>query len=725
MGYITSIPSEYITESELDNMSYATTTYVENYVNTHSGLIDLSAYVTKDELNQAGYISSIPSEYITESELDSMSYLTQNDISNMSYATTTYVENYVNTHSGPIDLSAYVTKDELNQAGYLTSIPSEYVTESELEGMSYATITYVSEYVNTYAPTPDLSAYVTKDELNQAGYLTSIPSDYATYDAISAMGYITMGDVSACGYITSIPSEYVTESELDSMSYVTQSELNNASYATTSYVENYVTAYGGTNVEEVTQAEYDAMEQAGTLDPDTIYVITDAQGIDLSYYANYSYLEAYYATQSYVSEYVNTYAPTPDLSAYITKTELNNAGYLTSIPSDYATYEAIANMGYVTSSDLPDLTSYVTYTYLDSQKYATESYVSANVKDFTYYSPNNFLTFTAVTSISSVTLNLAGSLTQVFYYSLDKGATWNEYTIGTKISLAMNASVMFRSVGNFSTGYFNYYYFSMTGKIVASGDISSLMNGKGGYITLEANQKFRYLFSGCTSLIKAPNLMCINPNSNAFNGMFSGCTGLTETPDFPAGFGSNYENMFNGCTNLKYVKNLAKHATGGTISISNWMNNVSSTGVFVKLKGQEWTSGANGIPTGWTIYEYDSPETVYLGDYATTSYVENYVTKTELDSMSYITQTQLSSNSYINQQYLDNIGYTTAYVLTQNQYDGLSQSDKEKETIYIISDQNTYMNNELVTESSLDSRGFLTAANFQYDSATGTLTLNI
>ena len=35
------------------------------------------------------------------------------------------------------------------------------------------------------------------------------------------------------------------------------------------------------------------------------------------------------------------------------------------------------------------------------------------------------------------------------------------------------------------------------------------------------------------------------------------------------------------------------------------------------------------------------------------------------------------------------------------------------------------MNNELVTETSLDSRGFLTAANFNYDPTTGTLTLNL
>ena len=38
-----------------------------------------------------------------------------------------------------VDLSEYVTKEELNNKGYLTSVPSEYITESELNAKGYLT----------------------------------------------------------------------------------------------------------------------------------------------------------------------------------------------------------------------------------------------------------------------------------------------------------------------------------------------------------------------------------------------------------------------------------------------------------------------------------------------------------------------------------------------------------------------------------------------------------
>lgn len=82
-------------------------------------------------------------------------------------------------------LSYYVETTDLESMGY--------ITDSALSG--YATESYVANYVYTYAPSPDLSAYVTKTELNNAGYISSIPSDYATYTAIEAMGYITINDV--------------------------------------------------------------------------------------------------------------------------------------------------------------------------------------------------------------------------------------------------------------------------------------------------------------------------------------------------------------------------------------------------------------------------------------------------------------------------------------------------------------------------------------------------
>ena len=456
MGYITSIPAEYVTESELSNMGYATITYVTEYVATYAPSVDLSSYVTKDELNQAGYISSIPSEYITESELN-----------NMSYATTTYVADYVFAYGGNVDLSAYVTKTELNNAGYITSIPSEYITESELastltsyaktiwlgsyvkktelnqilEDASYATVmeitqydydmlstyekangylyvivdaddyefgeyvtyaylvdyvntyaspadlssyatkSYVADYVATYAPQPDLSAYVTKDELNNAGYITSIPSDYATYDAISQMGYLT-----------SIPSEYITQDELSANAYLTQHQDLSA-YAKLTDLNSYVTKTELNNAGYLTSipsdyATYAAISQMGYLTAIPSEYITQDELSANAYLTQHQDLSAY-ATKSYVADYVATYAPQPDLSSYVTKTELNNAGYISSIPSDYATYEAISQMGYITSSDLPVIDESIipkettTYTlgsssYIYSDLYASSHWFNSN-----------------------------------------------------------------------------------------------------------------------------------------------------------------------------------------------------------------------------------------------------------------------------------------------------------------------------------------------------------
>lgn len=62
----------------------------------------------------------------------------------------------------------------------------------------------------------------------------------------------------------------------------------------------------------------------------------------------------------------------------------------------------------------------------------------------------------------------------------------------------------------------------------------------------------RNMFSGCTSLNKAPKLVFSKVGSYTCQSMFSGCTSLVETPDLPATtLGSYcYRSMFEGCTSL-------------------------------------------------------------------------------------------------------------------------------------------------------------------------------
>lgn len=194
-AYIDSIPngnvdlSDYVTKSELqakldaldiniDLSAYATKEELTQAINS----IDLSAYAKKTDIpslngyalktdlpkkvseleNDSNYLTSIPEEYVTETELNAKGYLTEHqDLSAYAlkteipslngYATTEYVDNAIaNVPSGgTVDLTNYYTKAETNAL-----IPS-------LEG--YATEEYVSTAINSI-PTTDLTNYYTKAE---------------------------------------------------------------------------------------------------------------------------------------------------------------------------------------------------------------------------------------------------------------------------------------------------------------------------------------------------------------------------------------------------------------------------------------------------------------------------------------------------------------------------------------------------------------------------------
>lgn len=188
-AYIDNLPngnvdlSDYVTKSELqakldalniniDLSAYATKEELTQAINS----IDLSAYAKKTDLpivptkvsqleNDSGYLTSIPEEYVTDTELNAKGYLTEHqDLSAYAlkteiptvpsldgYATTEYVDNAIaNVPSGGnVDLSNYYTKAETNAL-----IPST-------DGL--ATTQYVDNAVSNI-PTTDLSNYYTKNE---------------------------------------------------------------------------------------------------------------------------------------------------------------------------------------------------------------------------------------------------------------------------------------------------------------------------------------------------------------------------------------------------------------------------------------------------------------------------------------------------------------------------------------------------------------------------------
>ena len=111
------------------------------------------------------------------------------------------------------------------------------------------------------------------------------------------------------------------------------------------------------------------------------------------------------------------------------------------------------------------------------------------------------------------------------------------------------------------------------------------------------------MFKNCTSLVNAPDLPATVLGESSYSGMFEGCTSLVVAPDLPAtNLTSNcYKNMFSGCTSLNSITCLATDISASNCT-QNWVSGVATNGTFTKAPSMDsWTTGVNGIPTGWTV----------------------------------------------------------------------------------------------------------------------------
>ena len=124
-GYLTEIPAEYVTSTELEGYGYITADA-------------LDGYATQEWVNERGFLTAVPAEYVTSTELTQTlgDYVTADTLSGYGYITSSA-------------LNGYATQSWVQEQGYLTAVPAEYVTDSELTAKGYATTADVAE---TYAP---------------------------------------------------------------------------------------------------------------------------------------------------------------------------------------------------------------------------------------------------------------------------------------------------------------------------------------------------------------------------------------------------------------------------------------------------------------------------------------------------------------------------------------------------------------------------------------------
>lgn len=167
----------------------------EQYLTEHQ---DLSHLVTQDEFDELELIETSTIQPTDEdvvlwidisedTQTDTLARINDNTIARNT------------TWSSEKNNDVYATKDDVptrtsqltNDSNFLTSIPSEYVTDSELNSKGYSTEEYVDEAIEGVDVTEQLQDYVKKTDVkdiptkvsqltNDMGYITNIPSTYAT-----------------------------------------------------------------------------------------------------------------------------------------------------------------------------------------------------------------------------------------------------------------------------------------------------------------------------------------------------------------------------------------------------------------------------------------------------------------------------------------------------------------------------------------------------------------
>lgn len=239
------------------------------------------------------------------------------------FITEAYVRNYaqpvgdyaLKSDIKNVDLSDYALKTEI-PTDYLRQVPSEYVTEQELQNKGYLT-----EYIETdptvpawakakQKPTytaaevgalpadtviPVIPTYIS-EFMNDAGYITEHQdlSDYTKKDYVDGAlatkqpvgDYALKSDIPT-DYLTAIPAEYVTEYELNSKGYLTAQSLDGLA------TETFVTEQISTKADSEHIHSYNDLEDKPEIatddeiiemlmEVDMLPVVADADGSLLS-----------------------------------------------------------------------------------------------------------------------------------------------------------------------------------------------------------------------------------------------------------------------------------------------------------------------------------------------------------------------------------------------------------------------------------------------------------
>jgi hypothetical protein len=237
--------------------------------------------------------------------------------------------------------SEYVEKNNLpsiptkvsqltNDAGYITEIPAEYITETELLAKNYANKDYVTSRINEAQlggggdnPSIDLSAYALKDDL--ADYVTNVELDEKDY---ANKAYVNNAIKNAQFDSDDIDlSDYALKSDIPTIPTSISAFTNDAGYVTEAMVDTKI---------DNAQIDIDLSNYALKSEIPTVPINVSAFNNDVGYLTQHQSLDGY-ATQYDVSKSISDLMGNSIYPYYALKSDLptkvseftNDAGYIT------------------------------------------------------------------------------------------------------------------------------------------------------------------------------------------------------------------------------------------------------------------------------------------------------------------------------------------------------------------------------------------------------------
>ena len=220
--------SDYYTKEETEQKINKLQNEIDNKLESS----DLNDYAKKDDIptklsdltNDSNYLTSIPNEYITESELE-----------NKKYASETYVQNKIaeaKLEGEEIDLSGYATKEELNNK--VDKIDGKGLSTEDYTTNEKNKLINIEENANNYI-------HPQKHNVNMIEGLSNVATSGSYNDLINKPNIPTKTSelTNDNGFISEIPNEYITENELNSKGYLTEHQ-DLSDYSTTNQMNSAI-----------------------------------------------------------------------------------------------------------------------------------------------------------------------------------------------------------------------------------------------------------------------------------------------------------------------------------------------------------------------------------------------------------------------------------------------------------------------------------------------------